>query len=57
MSMIKKGVIDENTPPVQGDGQPGHGAEPGTKEAADQLQSHPVNDMIDAVAAQTQKNK
>jgi hypothetical protein len=59
MAMEKRGVIDENTPHLCGDGS-GDGSgcgEPTTKEAADKMQSHPVNDMIDAVAEQSMKNR
>lgn len=56
--MEKRGVIDENTPQcgceeairrLQG--------EPLTKEAADEIEKHPVNDMIDAVADRSAANR
>lgn len=59
MSLEKRGVIDENTPYCGdgcGDGS-GCCGEPDTKEAADKIQSHPANDMTDAVADQTDLNR
>ncbi len=50
----KRGVIDEHTPCQEGDGCKG---EPHTKEAADRVERHPVNDMIDAVAEQSERNR
>ena len=56
--MEKRGVIDDNTPSACGDGSgDGSGCEPLDKEAADAIEKHPVNDMIDAVAEQTAVNK
>ena len=57
MSMEKRGVIDENTPQGEGCGQKKQPDEPHTKEAADVLQSHPVNNLIDAVAEQSARNR
>lgn len=59
MSMEKKGVIEEDVTPPCGNCGCGkaQASTPLTKEGADQLQSHPVNDLIDAVATQTDKNR
>lgn len=55
--MEKRGDISEETPGCCGkrcgcrtDGQPM------SKEAADEIQESPLNDAIDAVASQTEKN-
>jgi hypothetical protein len=60
--MEKKGVVDEDTPGCNPQGCGCQQAikkleEPLTKEGADAIQSHQVNDMIDAVAEQTAKNR
>lgn len=52
----KRGVIDENTPCCGGcDG--GCCGEPATKEAADALEKSVPNDLTDAVAEQSRKNR
>lgn len=53
----KRGVIDENTPCCNGCDGNGCCGEPATKEAADALEKSVSNDLIDAVADQTQKNR
>ena len=55
MAMEKRGVISEEDTPQYRERE-GKG-EPTTKEAADRMESHPVNDMIDAVAERTKQNK
>lgn len=58
--MEKRGVIsDEDTPCCGDGGGDGSGCachEPATKEAADQMESHLANDLIDAVADRTRQN-
>lgn len=62
MSMEKRGVIsDEDTPVLRpctcpNERCPSKG-EPTTKEAADRMESHLANDLTDAVAAQSRKNR
>ncbi len=56
--MIKKGVIDENTPhldPV--DPYEVEEGQPTTKEAADRLERHAITDAVDAVVARTKRNR
>ena len=59
--MEKRGVIDENTPQAEpktcDDCDCRKKGEPTTKEAADALEQHPVNDLVDAVAEKTEENK
>jgi hypothetical protein len=58
MSMEKQGVVDNRTPGCgSGCGCHRKREEPQTKEAADQMQTHLANDLTDAVASQTAKNK
>jgi hypothetical protein len=52
MSIEKRGVISEEDTPHE---EPAEYGEPQTKEAADALERHLVNDMVDAVAEQSKK--
>lgn len=63
MTMEKRGVISDETPnydhshPCGARGVAGPPGEPQTKEAADQMESHTLTDLTDAVAEQTCRNK
>lgn len=60
MAMIKRGVIDDETPnqeaPAQ-PAQPAQPAKPGTKEAADQQENHPLSRLSDAAAEACRQSK